>query len=82
MASPFLTSALRHGRFFPWRKPSVLTEQEAGFAPGQVRIQGKIESSLAPVGNRTPDIQLVDRHYTERAIPVPSVTDHALKCRH
>jgi hypothetical protein len=45
----------------------VPIEQEAGWAPEPVWTQGLEEKSSAPVGNRTPIVQPVVRHYTDRA---------------
>jgi hypothetical protein len=71
----FLTSALdggewsasRPGRALPPGKgPHVPIIQEAGWAPEPVWTQGLEEKSSAPVGDRTPIVQLVVRHYTTR----------------
>jgi hypothetical protein len=59
-------SASRPGRAFPPGKgPPVPTGQEAGWAPEQVWTQRLEEKSSAPVGDRTPIVQPVVRHYTD-----------------
>jgi hypothetical protein len=69
----FLTSALDGGewsasrpdRALPAGKgPPVPIGQEAGWAPEPVWTQGLEEKSSAPVGDRTPIVQPVVRHYT------------------
>jgi hypothetical protein len=69
----FLTSALeggewsasRPGRALPPRKePPVPTVQEAGGAPEPVWTQRLEEKSSASVGDRTPAVQSVVRHYS------------------
>jgi hypothetical protein len=67
----FLTSALdggewsasRPGHALPLGKgPPVSIVQEAGWAPGMQRLE---EKSSASVGDRTPVVQSVVRHYTD-----------------
>jgi hypothetical protein len=69
----FLTSAPDGGEWSVSRRscalplgkgPLVLIEQEAGWAPELVWMQGLEEKSSAPVGDRTPIVQPVVRHYT------------------
>jgi hypothetical protein len=70
----FLTSALdggewsasRPGRALaPEKGPLVPIVQEAGWAPEPVWTQRLQEKSSASVGDRTPVVQSVVRHYTE-----------------
>jgi hypothetical protein len=74
----FLTSALgggewsasRPGRVLPpGKEPPVPIVQEAGWAPEPVRTQRLDEKSSASVGDRTPAVQSVIRHYTDWATP-------------
>jgi hypothetical protein len=74
----FLTSALeggersasRPGRALPpGKEPPVPTVQEAGWAPEPVGTQRLEENSSASVGDRTPAVQSVVRHYTDWATP-------------
>jgi hypothetical protein len=62
-------SASRPGRALPpGKEPPVPIVQEAGWAPEPVwtqRLEGK---SSASVGDRTPAVQPVVRHYTDWAI--------------
>jgi hypothetical protein len=51
--------------------PPVPIVQEAGWAPEQVWTQRLKEISSASVGNRTPVVQSVVRHYTDWATPAP-----------
>jgi hypothetical protein len=44
-----------------------LDRKEAGWAPEPVWTQGLEEKSSAPVGDRTPIVQAVVRHYTDWA---------------
>jgi hypothetical protein len=69
----FLTSALdggewsasRPGRALPPGKgPPVPTVQEAGWAPEPVWAQRLEQKSSASVGDGTPAVQSVVRHYT------------------
>jgi hypothetical protein len=70
----FLTSALegvewsasRPGRALPpGKEPPVPTVQEAGRAPEPVWTQRLEEKSSASVGDRTPSVQSVVRHYAD-----------------
>jgi hypothetical protein len=71
---PFLTTALEGGEWSasrpgralpPGKEPPVPTVQEAGWAPEPVWKQRLEEKSSAPVGDRTPVVQSVVRHYTD-----------------
>jgi hypothetical protein len=53
------------------KDPPVLIVQEAGWALEPVWTQRLEERSSAPVGNRTPVVQSVVRHYTAWATPAP-----------
>jgi hypothetical protein len=65
-------SASRPGRALPpGRGPPVPIGQEAGWAPEPVWTQRLEEKSFAPVGDRTPVVQPVVRHYTAWANPAP-----------
>jgi hypothetical protein len=66
----FLTSALEGGEWSasrpgralpPGKEPPVPIVQEAGWAPEQ-RVE---EKSSASVGDRTPAVQSIVRHYTD-----------------
>jgi hypothetical protein len=46
------------------KEPSVPIGQEARWAPKPVRMQRLEEKSSASVGDRTPVVQSVVRHYT------------------
>jgi hypothetical protein len=79
----FLTSALdvdewsasRPGYALPTgKKPPAPIEQEAGWAPEPVWTQRLEEKSSVSVGDRTPVVQSVVSHYTDRAIPAPHVS--------
>jgi hypothetical protein len=70
----FLTSALeggersasRPGRALPpGKEPPVPTVEEAGWAPEPVWTQRLEEKYSASVGDRTPVVQSVVRHYTK-----------------
>jgi hypothetical protein len=59
-------SASRPGRAVPPGKgPPVPIVQEAGWAPEPVWTQRREEKSSASVGDRTPVVQSVVRHYTD-----------------
>jgi hypothetical protein len=59
-------SASRPGRALPpGKEPPVPTVQEAGWAPEPVWTQRLEEKSSASVGDRTPTVQPVIRHYTD-----------------
>jgi hypothetical protein len=59
-------SASRSGRALPpGKEPPVPTVQEAGWAPEPVWMQRLQEKSSASVGDRTPAVQSVVRHYTD-----------------
>jgi hypothetical protein len=73
---PFLTSALegvsgQHhapvALYPPGKEPPVPTVQEAGWAPEPVLTQRLEEKSSGSVGDRTPAVQSVVRHYTNSA---------------
>jgi hypothetical protein len=50
---------------YPWGKdPTVSIIQEAGWAPQPVWMQRLEEKFSASVGDRTPIVQSVARHYT------------------
>jgi hypothetical protein len=55
----------------PGKKPPVPTGQEAGWAPEPVWTQTIEEKSSASVGDGTPVVQSVIRHYTARATTDP-----------
>jgi hypothetical protein len=65
----FLTSALDGGEWSASRPgralPPVPTVQEAGWAPEPVWTQRLEENSSASVGDRTPVVQSVVRHYND-----------------
>jgi hypothetical protein len=72
----FLTSALEGGEWSasppgralpPGKEPPVPTVQKAGWAPEPVWTQRLEEKSSASVGDRTPAVQSVVRHYTDWA---------------
>jgi hypothetical protein len=74
----FLTSALEGGEWSasrpgralpPGKLTPVPTVQEAGWAPQPVWKQRLEEKSSASVGDRTPAVQAVVRHYTDWATP-------------
>jgi hypothetical protein len=76
----YLTSALDGGEWSAWRLgrplpsgkgPSVPIGQEAGWASEPVWTQRLEEKSSAPVGDRTPVVQPVVRHYTAWATAAP-----------
>jgi hypothetical protein len=54
--------------------PPVSIGQEAGWAPELVWTQGLEEKSSALVGDRTPVVQPVVRHYTAWATAAPRNT--------
>jgi hypothetical protein len=63
-------SASRPGRALPPEKePPVPVAQEAGWAPEPVWTQRLEEKYSASVGDRTPAVQSVVRHYTDWATP-------------
>jgi hypothetical protein len=65
-------SASRPGRALPQGKgPPVPTVQEAGWTPELVWTQRIEEKPSASVGDRTPVVQSVVRHYTDWATPAP-----------
>jgi hypothetical protein len=65
-------SASRPGRALPPGKgPSVPIVQDAGWAPEPAWTQRLEEKSSASVGDRTPVVQSVVRHCTDRATPAP-----------
>jgi hypothetical protein len=69
------TSGRRHAptALYPREKePPVPTVQEAGWAPELFWMQRLEEKSSASVGDRTPVVQSVVRHYTDWATPAPS----------
>jgi hypothetical protein len=77
----FLTSALdggewsasRPGRALPPGKgPPVSVGQEAGWTPEPVWTQRLEEKFSASIGDRTPVVQSVVRHYTDWATATPS----------
>jgi hypothetical protein len=66
-------SASHPGSVLPWEKdPPIPTEQEAGWAPEPVWMQRLEEKSSASVGDQTPVIQSIVRHYTDWATPAPA----------
>jgi hypothetical protein len=66
-------SASRPGRALPpGNGPQVPIGQEAGWAPELVWTQRIEETSSASVGDRTPVVQSVVRHYTDWATPTPN----------
>jgi hypothetical protein len=76
----YLTSALDGGEWSasrpgcalpPGKGPPVPTGQEAGWVPKPVWTQRLEEKSSASVGDRTPVVQSVVRHYTDWATPGP-----------
>jgi hypothetical protein len=77
----FLTSALDRGELSasrpghalsPGKGPPVPIVQEGGWAPEPVWTQRLEEKSSAPVGDQTPVVQPVVRHYTAWATSAPS----------
>jgi hypothetical protein len=52
--------------------PPVPIGQEAGWAPEPVWTQRLEEKSSVSVGDRTPVVHSVVRHYTDWATPAPS----------
>jgi hypothetical protein len=59
-------SSSRPGRALPpGKRPPVPIVQEAGWASEPVWTQGLEEKSSAPVGDRSPVVQSVVRHYTD-----------------
>jgi hypothetical protein len=78
--SSFLTAALDGGEWSasrpsralpPEKGPPVHILQEAGWAPEPVWTQRLQDKSSVPVGDRTPVVQSVVRHYTDWATPAP-----------
>jgi hypothetical protein len=49
----------------PGKKQPVPTGYEAGWSPEPAWKLWRREKSLAPVGNRTPTVQLLARRYTK-----------------
>jgi hypothetical protein len=73
-------SASRPGRALPPENgPPVPIEQEAGCAPEPVWTQRLEEKSSASVGDRTPVVQSVVRHYADWATLAPTYTRTFLK---
>jgi hypothetical protein len=68
-------SASRPGRALPpGKEPSVPIVQETGWAPEPVWTQRLEERSSASVGDRTPAVQSVVRHYTDWATAALLIT--------
>jgi hypothetical protein len=69
-------SGQRHApaALYPRGKNPVPSVQEAGWAPEPVWVQGLEEKSSAPVGDLTPIVQPVVRHYTAWATAAPEFT--------
>jgi hypothetical protein len=63
--------ASRPSRALPPGKGPIV--QEAGWASKQVWTQRLEEKSSASVGDRTPVVQSVVRHYTDWATPAPNL---------
>jgi hypothetical protein len=59
--------------------PPVPIGQEAGWAPEPVWTQRLEEKSSASVGEWTPVVQSVVRHYTDWATPAPAIKYTCLK---
>jgi hypothetical protein len=59
-------SGQRHApaALYPGKGPPIPIEEEAGWAPEPVWTQRLEEKSSVPVGDRTPIVQSVVRHYT------------------
>jgi hypothetical protein len=83
----FLISALEGGEWAALRpsralhlgkEPPVLIVQEAGWAPEPVWTQRIEEKYSGPVGDRTSAVQSIVRHYTDWAIPAPTVALHII----
>jgi hypothetical protein len=55
-------------RFTPGKGPPVLIEQEAGWAPEPVWTQKLQEKFSASVGDRTPLVQSVIRHFPDGTV--------------
>jgi hypothetical protein len=74
----YLTSALDGGEWSASHPgsalPPVPIAQEAGWAPEPVWTQTLEDKSSASVGDRTPVVQSVVRHYTDRATLVRTTT--------
>jgi hypothetical protein len=79
----FLTSALEGGEWSasrpsralpPGKEPLVPIVYEAVWAPEPVWMQKLEEKSSAPVGDWTPAVQSIVRHYTDRATLAPQLT--------
>jgi hypothetical protein len=60
----------------PGKGPPVPIVQEAGWAPEPVWLQRLEEKSSAPVGDRTPIVQPVVRHYTAWATAAPAKEEY------
>jgi hypothetical protein len=72
----FLFSAIEGGEWSaprpshalpPGKGHPVPIVEEAGWAPEPVWMQTLEEKSSASVGDRTPTVQSIDRHYTDQA---------------
>jgi hypothetical protein len=60
------------------KEPSVPIVQEAGWAPEPVWTQRLEEKSSASVGDRTPAVQSVVKHYTDWATPAHNAVVYEL----
>jgi hypothetical protein len=60
-------------RFTLGKEPLVQIAQESGWAPEPVWTQRLEEKSSASIGDRTPVVQSVVRHYTDWATPAPLI---------
>jgi hypothetical protein len=56
---------------YPRKEPPVSIEQEAGWASKLVWTQRLEEKSFASVGDRTPVVQFLVRHYADWATQAP-----------
>jgi hypothetical protein len=65
----WVVSIMTQLRFTRGKGPPVPTEQEGGWAPEPVWMQRLEKKSPAPVGDRTPVVQSVVRHFTDWATP-------------
>jgi hypothetical protein len=65
----------------PGKGPPVPVVQEAGWAPEPVWTQRLEEKFSASVGARTPVVQSVVRHYTDRATPAPEPNQYLILFR-
>jgi hypothetical protein len=68
-------SGQRHvpAALYPREKDPRYPGQEAGWAPEPVWTQRLEEKSSASVGNWTPVVQSLVRHYTDWATPAPII---------